>query len=333
MRRVFASLGSMRAKRSAFDSVSPSARKSSKEETPRNFLVRLLREPLLHFVVLGALLFAISAALDRDRIPAETRIQLTLDDLRQLQIGFAALWQRPPSEREMLTLIENRIKEEILYREALAMGLDKDDSIVKRRMAQKMQFVAEDISSVYEPTGTELLNWFEKNSAMFEEPARVTFRTLYFSPDRRGPNARADAAKALASLAGRNSAWPGTTGLADPFMLPDYLPDRTPEAVGKEFGPEFANVLFDQTPGVWAGPIESGFGWHIVFLESLMPARVPAFEEVEPDVKTAWLAARKAEAWEEAYEKMRAKYELILPAPAEGAAGATPYDATRTRTP
>ena len=99
-------------------------------------------------------------------------------------------------------------------------------------------------------------------------------------------------------------------------MFQDYLADRTSEQIAKDFGPVFAKALFEQKPGAWQGPIESGYGSHLVYVDSLIPARVSAFEEVEPDVKTAWLAAQKAEAWDKAYKAMRAKYELLLPAPA-----------------
>ena len=287
----------------------------------RSVAARLLREPLVHFVVLGALLFAVWAWQQRHgpRTPPPRTIALTLDDIRQLQIGFTAQWQRPPTEKEMLAMIEDRIREEILYREALAMGLDKDDTIVRRRMAQKMQFLAEDVSAQYEPTSEELNTWFAKNTKMFEQPARVTFRTLYFSPDKRGHAARADAVAALARLSGKPATFPGAAALADRFMFPDYMADRTPSEIAKDFGPGFARELFDQKPGAWAGPIESGYGWHLVFVDSLIPGRIPVFEEIEPDVKTAWLATRKAEASEEAYKKMRSKYVLALPAPPEGA--------------
>ena len=222
----------------------------------------------------------------------------------------------------MLALIENRIREEILYREALAMGLDKDDTIVRRRMAQKMQFLAEDVSAQHEPNSEELKAWFAKNTKMFEQPARVTFRTLYFSPDKRRHAPRADAAVALARISGSTASWPGAAALADSFMFPDYMADRTPSEIARDFGPGFARELFTQKPGAWAGPLESGYGWHLVYVDSLIPSRVPAFEEVEPDVKTAWLASRKEQAWEEAYRKMRAKYVLALPAPpAETAPG------------
>jgi len=275
------------------------------------------REPLLHFLLLGAALFALSRFFNPAAEPAapSRQIVLTLDDLRQLQIGFAAQWQRPPTEQEMMALIENRIREEVLYREALALGLDKDDTIVKRRMAQKMEFLAEDVSTAHEPTTEELKAWFEKNTTLFTQPPRATFRHVYFSPDRRGPNARSDAQTALAKLAGKPGGWPAAPSLGDPFMFQDFLADRTPEQIAKDFGPPFARALFAQTPGAWTGPIESGYGWHLVFLDSLTPARVSTFDEVQPDVKTAWLAARKAEAWDKAYKSMRAKYELLLPAP------------------
>jgi peptidyl-prolyl cis-trans isomerase C len=278
---------------------------------------RWLREPLVHFLALGLALFVVSAVVQRrtEPGPSSRQIVLTLDDLKQLQIGFAAQWRRPPGPEELVGLVENRVREEVLYREALVMGLDKDDTIVKRRMAQKMEFLAEDVSGAREPTPDELKAWFAKNTSMFEQPARVTFRHVYFSPDRRSQSARADAEKALTKLPGKTADWPGAVALGDPFMFADYLPDRAPDQVAKDFGPAFAKALFDQKPGAWAGPIESGYGWHLVFVESLTPGRVPAFEEVEPDVKTAWMGARKAEAWDEAYRKMRAKYELILPAP------------------
>jgi hypothetical protein len=276
---------------------------------------RLLREPLVHFLVLGAALFTISRFVKpADPTPVNRQIVLTLDDLRQLQIGFAAQWQRAPTEPEMLSMLEGRIKQEILYREALAMGLDRDDEIVKRRMAQKMEFLAEDVSAAHEPTAEELKAYFAKNEKMFTQPARVTFRLLYFSPDKRGQNAWSDANAALAKLKGKSASWDGAAVLGDPFMFQDYMADRTPDQIAKDFGPPFAKALFVQKPGAWTGPLESGYGWHLVYVDTLIPERGAAFEEVEPDVKTAWLATRKAEAWDKAYKEMRAKYELVLPA-------------------
>ena len=222
-------------------------------------------------------------------------------------------------------MVENKVQEEILYREALAMGLDKDDEIVKRRMAQKMQFLAEDVAAAREPTTAELRSWFEKNSAKFAQPPRLSFRHLYFSPDRRGARARDDAAQALAKLAGQPEDAKIAGSLADPFMFQDYYRDRAPDYLAKEFGPQFALAVAKLAPGSWQGPIESGFGWHLVFVDTVIPGRVPAFEEIESDVKTAWLGEQKAPAWDKAYKEMRAKYTVLLPAPPdETAARASP---------
>lgn len=278
---------------------------------------RWLGEPLIHFLLIGALLFAADHFMQPTLgvAPASKHIQLSLDDLGQLVMLFQAQWRRDPTAQELNRLVENKVQEEILYHEALAMGLDKDDTIVKRRMAQKLQFLAEDTAAAREPTMAELKTWFEKNKALFAQPSRVSFRHLYFSPDRRGNHARSDAATALAKLAAQAQDAKLAATLADPFMFQDYYRDRVPDYLGKEFGPQFAQAVAKLAPGSWQGPIESGFGWHLVFVDTVIPGRVPGFDEIEPDVKTAWLGEQKTLAWEKAYKEMRAKYTVLLPAP------------------
>ncbi|HQR11300.1 MAG TPA: peptidylprolyl isomerase, partial [Casimicrobiaceae bacterium] len=185
------------------------------------------------------------------------------------------------------------------------------------RMAQKMQFLAEDVAAAREPTTAELKGWFEKNSAKFAQPPRLSFRHLYFAPDRRGSRARSDAQEALAKLAGQSVDAKIAGSLADPFMFQDYYRDRAPDYLGKEFGPQFALAVSKLAPGTWDGPIESGFGWHLVFVDTAIPGRVPSFEEIEADVRTAWLGEQKALAWEKAYKGMRANYTVLLPGPPE----------------
>ena len=296
--------------------------------SPLSAVKRWLREPLLHFLILGVALFAVSAFVNRGPGggASSTQIALTLDELRQLEMFFESQWQRPPTPEEFNRLVENKVQEEVLYREALAMGLDEDDTIVKRRMAQKMQFLAEDVAAAREPTTAELKSWYEQKSSTFAQPGRFSFRHLYFSPDRRGARARDDAAKALAQLAGQPEGAKLAASLADPFMFQDYYRDRAPDYLGKEFGPQFARAVEQLSPGSWQGPIESGFGWHLVYVDTVIPGRVPALEEIEPDVRTAWLAEQKALAWEKAYKDIRAKYTVLLPAPP--GEGSTPAPAT-----
>jgi peptidyl-prolyl cis-trans isomerase C len=282
----------------------------------------LLREPLVHFLLIGLALFAVYGALQK--VPGKSgssyRIEFTRDDLRQLQMAFTAQWQRPPTSQEFQGLLDAKVREEILYREALALGLDKDDTIVKRRMAQKMEFLSEDVAAAHEPTTQELKDWFAKNPQGFVLPGRATFRHLFFSADRRGQKAREDAARALKKLAGAPEDYPAASALADPFMLQDYYRDRTPEQLAKELGSNFAQSLFRLAPGSWQGPIESGYGWHLVWIDSLMLVRAPAFEEIEPEVKSEWLAEQHAEYKRKAYETMRDRYEVVLPQASEKAA-------------
>ena len=276
---------------------------------------RWLREPLLHFLLLGGILFAAYAYFERGSGAAEAskQIRLTPDDVLAMGTYFQSQWRRMPAPEEFGRLLEDKIQVEVLYREALAMGLDKNDTIVKRRMAQKMQFLAEDVAAAREPDRAELEAWYAKNAGMFALPGRISFRQIYFSPDRRGEHAREDAVKALAKLAGQPVDSKLAASFSDPFMLQDYYGDRSPGQLAKEFGPVFAQAIFRTKPGAWYGPVESGFGWHLVFVDSFVPGRSPAFAEVESDVKTAWLADQKAQAWRKAYETMRAKYTVLLP--------------------
>jgi peptidyl-prolyl cis-trans isomerase C len=296
-----------------------------------NPMKRLLREPLIHFLLIGAVLFAAYGYMQRGRggVESSKQIQLTVDDLAQLILIFQAQWRRDPTPDEISRLVESKIQEEVLYREGLAMGLDKDDTIVKRRMAQKLQFLSEDTAAAREPKTAELKSWYGQNSAKFAEPNRVSFRHIYFSPDRRGNRARDDAAKALGQLASEPRDTKRAASSADPFMFQDYYRERAPDQLAKEFGPRFALAVAKLAPGAWQGPIESGYGWHLVFVDTVIPGRVPDFEEIEPDVKTAWLGEQKAQAWEKAYKEMRAKYTVLLPTPPDKESARAPTPAPR----
>lgn len=321
---------------SVFDEAQPATEKMKPGQRFSPGVKRWLREPLLHFLLLGLALFAVYGYLHRGRFGIEPsrQIVVSLDELRQMDTYFQSQWHRQPTPAEFQAMVEDKVREEVLYREGLAMGLDKDDEIVKRRMAQKMQFLAEDVGTAHEPSTAELKTWFEKNSSKFALPSRYSFRHLYFSPDKRGKNAQDDAAKALARIAGQAEDSKLANSLGDRFMFQDYYGDRTTEAIAKEFGPPFAVAIEKLKPGSWQGPIESGYGWHLVFVDAVIPGRVPAFEEMEPDVKTAWLAEQKQQSWQKAYAEMRARYTVMLPAPSDKEAiQAAPVPTPKTQVP
>lgn len=286
-----------------------------------------LREPLLHFLVLGGVLFAVYAALNPqvDEPLKAGRIELTGDELRQMAQVWAAKWQRPPTAEEMRSLVEKEVREEMLYREALALGLDQGDTIVRRRLAQKMEFLAEDTSVIRDPAPGELEAWFEQNHERFALPGRISFRHLYFSPDRHGQRARDVAEQALEQLAGEPMNSPVAANLGDRFMYQDHYGDRVPEQIASVFGQQFAQALFELRPGAWQGPLASGLGWHLVFVDSIAPGRVPYFEEIEPQVRVEWIDVQRAGEKRRTLEAMRARYEIVLPAPD---AGDTPVSGT-----
>ncbi len=290
-----------------------------------------LREPLLQFLLIGIALYGAYRWMSPPDAaqPEPNRIVLTSDDLVQMTVAWRAQGRPMPTQQQMQSLIETKLREEVLYREALALGLDKDDAIVKRRLAQKMDFVAEDLSDLAEPTPAELKTWFESHRERFALPPRLSFRHLYFSPDKRHAAAEADARRALAKLdapgAGEASA------AADPFMFLDRYVDQSADQVAALFGPAFARSLIELPTGSWQGPLESGYGWHLVFVEELTPGRVPDFDAIEPEVKREWIAAQRAESKRKRYEAMRARYELVIadtrPQPAAVAAS-TPASGT-----
>jgi peptidyl-prolyl cis-trans isomerase C len=315
------------------DAAQDSVGQSRAENSAFSVLKRWLREPLLHFLLLGVGLFAVYGYVQRGHggVESSKQISLSLDDLRTMDMYFESQWHRQPTPAEFQAMVEDKVREEVLYREALAMGLDKDDTIVKRRMAQKMQFLAEDVATAREPSTGELKAWFEKNGNKFALPSRYSFRHLYFSPDKRGKNAQQDAAKALTIISGQPEDSAVAASLADKFMFQDYYGDQATEAIAKEFGPQFAIAIEKLKPGSWQGPIQSGYGWHLVFVGTVIPGRIPAFEEIEPDVKTAWLGDQKQQAWQKAYQEMRAKYVVLLPAPSDKEA--TPVPAPQKQVP
>lgn len=287
-------------------------------------LKRCLSEPLLHFLLIGVALFAAYGALNPGDGGAKDsrRIGLTPDDLAQVQLAWMAQWRRPPTPEEMRNLLDAKVREEILSREAIALGLDKSDTIVKRRMAQKMEFVMEDLSALREPAGDELRRWFGASAQRFALPSLVSFRHLYFSPDLRGARAREDAEEALRKLAGKPEGWADLEGLSDPFPFQDFYNERSPDQVAGIFGTGFAQALPQLKEGGWQGPLQSGLGWHLVWIETTAPGRVPPFEEIEATVKSAWMDEQRGEAKRKMFEIMRARYEVVLPQAAAGSDGA-----------
>ncbi|MBP1882510.1 peptidyl-prolyl cis-trans isomerase [Sinorhizobium mexicanum] len=273
----------------------------------------VLREPLLHFLVVGCVLFGGYHFLNpgQEEAAEAQEIVLTKDDVRQLAISWLAQGRSAPTPEQIIGLAEQKVTQEILFREAVALGLDRDDEVVKRRLAQKMDFLAADVATLQEPTTEQLKTWFSVNSGRFALPAHASFRHLYFSPDKHGKAARVAADAALARIGGRPPEEAAAVG--DPFMFQSHYRNATPEQMAKEFGPAFSEALFQLTPGKWEGPIQSGYGWHLVWVDAMEPGRVPAFTEVIPSVKAGWIEDQYREIRRIALDEMRSRYVVTVP--------------------
>lgn len=265
----------------------------------------------MHFLVAGFALFALYALLHPERFAADTsrRIELSPTDVAGVELAFIARWERPPTSTELQGLLASEVRTEILSREAVALGLDKDDVIVKRRLAQKMEFLADDVSHLREPTRQELRAWFDVNKGEFALPSRITFRHVFFSTDQRGTGAEAAARGALSSASGHSDAAPH----GDRFMFQDRYTDQTEAQVAQVFGSDFAKTLFSAPTQRWSGPFASGLGWHVVWTDELRAGEVPPYDDVEPEVRERWVFEQRETAKRASFDAMLARYDVVLP--------------------
>jgi len=253
---------------------------------------KLLREPLLHFLLLGAGLFGAYAVLNRNQPAAQNEILVSAGQIETLAATFAKIWQRPPSEQELKAQIDAYVKEEMLSREAIALGLDKNDTVIRRRLQQKMEFLAEDFAAASDPTEAELADYLAKHPDQFAEEPRFTFRQVFLSPDKRGDRLEADATQLLADLK-KQGTETDIAELGDSSLLPQDLADASQRSVVSQFGSEFTRALAKLKPVEWSGPIQSGYGVHLVFVSQRTEGRVPALDEVREQVKRELLNERR----------------------------------------
>lgn len=278
----------------------------------------ILREPLVHFLIGGTLLFALDAWRGNDGDDPSYRVTVGAGQIERLRQAWQAQSGRPPNQQELESLVEDQVREEIFYREAVRRGLDDGDVLVKRRLAQKLSFLIEDLAAVEQPGDDVLRRFHQERADRYAEPARVSFRHLFFSRDRRA-DAAADARAALGSLrpagasAATTAAIPGSIG--DPFMLHSEYAGRSHQEVRELFGPEFADALFALEGPGWQGPVPSSYGEHVVEVIARAGARTPPFEEVRQAVLRDFQQERREEANAEAYREMRGRYQVEVEEP------------------
>jgi parvulin-like peptidyl-prolyl cis-trans isomerase-like protein len=281
----------------------------------------LLREPLVHFLLLGAALFLVSGLVSRRADGDAETIVVTRGQVQHLAAMFARTWQRPPSQQELDGLIREHIREEVYYREALALGVHKDDVIVRRRMRQKLEFIAEDIAAQTEPTDEDLRAYLQEHAQVFRLDQRMTFSHVYLNPDRRGTNLARDAEHLLATL-NRAGVKADLAELGDPFLLGQTFDAVSTTEVAASFGEKFVVSLDTLPVGRWHGPVESGYGVHLVLVSGHTEGRMPQLDAVREVVRREWANARRLEVNKEFYERLLKRYTVSVEQPQPKAAEA-----------
>lgn len=272
--------------------------------------MRYLKDPLTIFLLFGLLIFVAQQLLGTGDA-GNYRIDVTIGQQNRILDQWQAQMGRPPTPEEARGLLEQWLKEEILYREAKKLGLDRDDTIIRRRLAQKLTFLNEDLANAEEPSPAELAGYFEANAADYRIPDRFSFEHRYFSSDRR-QDAEADARAALDD--------PDAPG--DPFILQKSYVDRSAREIADLFGTGFARALSDldaDRPALWQGPVRSAYGWHLVRITGRTPARDPLLAEVRDAVRRDFLESRRLEANERFYRSLRERYDVHLDSEPGGA--------------
>ncbi|MGD8310550.1 MAG: peptidylprolyl isomerase [Chromatiales bacterium] len=266
-----------------------------------------MREPLVHFLILGAVLFLVFDLTGKTDPTSTRRIVVTAGQVEQLAARFSRTWLRPPTSGELEGLVERYVRSEIFYREALAMGLGQDDPYLRNRLALKLELMLDDLSAEAAPPDAELARFLEQHPERFTEPARLSFRQVYLDPDRH-PEPAAETERVVALLRGGSE----PDGLGDPSMLAPGLQAATRDETARLFGEDFAEALTELAPGVWSGPVRSTFGIHLVRVTERQPARRPALDEVRDAVLAEWRDERRREAREQAYQRLRERYEIVV---------------------
>ena len=274
-------------------------------------LRKLVREPLVHFLLIGVGVYAaygLFAAGDEES--DARRITVSAADIQALGDQWTGLWGRPPTPEELAGVVRDYVRTQILYREALAMGLDQDDMVIERRLAQKVELLAQGLITPDDPSEEELRGWYETHLDDYLQPNLYTVKHVFFDPDKRGETTLDDAEAALRKLTALDSVPDDFATYGDRFMLQSYYPSRTDLELRKLFGGGFVEQIIKLEPNVWHGPILSGYGTHVVMVTDIVEAPMPEFEVVEERVREDWLKAQIDEMSERFVNNLIARYEV-----------------------
>lgn len=276
-------------------------------------LSKIFKEPLVYFFVLGFVVFGLHSFLNRanqeDTDPFT--VDVTSADIEWIRSSWEARMKRQPMQHELQELINRFIRDEILFREAMAMDLDDRDLVIQRRLVQKLTFVFEDLAETIEPTDNELINYMRENQEKYRIPEMKSFTQIYFNPEKR-KEAMEEAKTVLGRLKQAKRAPEKAVSLGDTIMIDSSFRQKSPDEVARILGREFADKLFSIDEKGWQGPIRSTFGLHLVYISDHIASKMPEFENIRKNVQYDFMYDRKKEVIDKAYSAVKSRYTILV---------------------
>ena len=280
--------------------------------TLMNKIISILKEPAIHFVLIGTLLYftyqSFNNYLNRD----QHVIVVSNDEIQMLVQSWEMKRNRPPTAKEREGIINGQVKEMVLYKTAVEMGLDKQDRATRRRLAQQVELLGSGMIQSPQPSEGELVKYYEDHKEEYRNPETVTITQLFFNPDKRGNATLDDAKTALIKLNVQNDANGNYSAFGDASMLPNYFPNKTEMEIGRQFSRGFTESVFELEVGKWHGPVLSGYGTHLVFVHNHEINELPEYTEIRDYLREQWMTQKKTELEEQYVEGLMARYEVII---------------------
>ena len=283
---------------------------TTSHKNPASSIIAIAREPLFHFLLIGAALFVVFGAMNDQASDADNQVVVSAGRIEQLNNIYTKTWQRPPTSLQLKGLVDDFVLEEIYYRQAVAMGIDRDDTIIRRRLRQKFEFLTEDLAAAAAPSDEELAAYLAANSEAFLRDSTYTFEQVYINPDRPGGNLDAYTADKLSALRS------GTVVDGDSALLPTLFDAAPGRIVDSTFGSGFSDKLDLLPVGEWQAPIDSGLGLHLVRIESRVAGALPDLAEIRPIVEREWAHEKRLETRRMINERLLSDYEVVIEWPA-----------------
>lgn len=273
-----------------------------------------LQEPIVHFIVLGALLFGSYEMLRPENVAPEGEILVSEARIANLTQAFVRTWQRPPTQSELTRLIDDYIRTEVFVREAMALGLDRDDAIIRQRLRQKIEFISVDGSQDREATDQELKDYYQDNPQQYRRQTKISFRQVFLDPEKAGADLESEVDRLLKRLNGTQVAEELEAIDGGPVLLKPEWRDTDQSEIATRFGRKFAKALLHQPAGIWTGPLSSGYGEHLVKVEKIHPGEVVPLELIRQRVERDWRIDQRRMQQDALYQRLLEKYRIVRPA-------------------